>query len=314
MGFVGRVEATGRGVVYALREFFRHPEDVARSGLSGGLGGKRVIVQGLGNVGYHVAKFLDEEDDAKIVAIIEKDGALVDERGLPVEKVAQHFRETGSIKGFSGAQYVEDGRSVLEADCDILIPAAVEGQITMENAPRIKARLIVEAANGPVTYEADDYLRERGVTIIPDAYANAGGVTVSYFEWIKNLSHIRFGRLERRLDEMRGEQVIQAIETTVGGPVAQELKSRLIRGADELDLVRSGLDDTMRLAYNQIREILLSRPESLTSERPHTSWRSKRSCARTRTPACNWHLTAARKRAILRDVPCDIDSTSRVGP
>ena len=160
-GIVGRVEATGRGVVYALREFFRHPEDVARSGLSGGLGGKRAIVQGLGNVGYHVAKFLDEEDDAKIVAIIEKDGALVDERGLPVEKVAQHFRETGSIKGFSGAQYVEDGRSVLEADCDILIPAAVEGQITMENAPRIKARLIVEAANGPVTYEADDYLRER---------------------------------------------------------------------------------------------------------------------------------------------------------
>lgn len=260
-GIVGRVEATGRGVTYAIREFFRHADDVARAGLSGGLEGKRVIVQGLGNVGYHVAKFLSEEDGAKIVAIVERDGALIDDNGLPIEDVTEHFRATGGVKGFSGAEYVEDGRSVLEADCDILIPAAIEGQITSENAPRIKARLIVEAANGPVTYEADEILRERGVTIIPDAYANAGGVTVSYFEWIKNLSHIRFGRLERRLDEMKGEHVIQAIQTTVGVSVPPDLKARLTRGANELDLVRSGLDDTMRIAYNQIREIFLSRPD-----------------------------------------------------
>jgi Glutamate dehydrogenase/leucine dehydrogenase len=257
-GIVGRVEATGRGVVYAIREFFRHPEDVKRAGLSGTLGGKRVIIQGLGNVGYHAAKFLQEEDDAKIIAIIERDGALVDENGLKVEEVTEYFRETGSVRGFPGAHFVENGRSILEEECDILIPAAVENQITIDNAPRIKAKLIVEAANGPTTYEADNHLRERGVTIIPDVYANAGGVTVSYFEWIKNLSHIRFGRLERRLDEMRGEAVIQAIESTVGRPVAPELKTHL-RGADELDLVRSGLDDTMRLAYNQIREIYLSR-------------------------------------------------------
>lgn len=260
-GIQGRIEATGRGVVYALREFFRHPDDVDRAGLSGGLEGKRVIVQGLGNVGYHAAKFLAEEDGAKIIAIIERDGALVDEKGLPVEEVAMYLRETGGVKGFPGATYVPEGRNVLEADCDVLVPAAVEGQITVENAPSIKARLIVEAANGPVTYEADGILRERGVTIIPDVYANAGGVTVSYFEWIKNLSHIRFGRLERRLDEIKGENVIQAIETTVGAPVPPVLKARLTRGANELDLVRSGLDDTMRTAYNQIRELFLSRPE-----------------------------------------------------
>lgn len=260
-GIQGRVEATGRGVVYALREFFRHPDDVARAGLSGDLEGKRVIIQGLGNVGYHVAKFLSEEDGAKIVAIIERDGALMDENGLPVEEVAGYFREHGGVRGFPEALYVEDGRSVLEAECDILIPAAVEGQITMENAPRIKAPLIIEAANGPITYEADGLLRERGVTIIPDVYANAGGVTVSYFEWIKNLSHIRFGRLERRLDEIKGAQVIEAIETTVGVPVPPELKAALTRGANELDLVRSGLDDTMRTAYNQIREIYLTRSD-----------------------------------------------------
>lgn len=260
-GIVGRVEATGRGVTYALREFFRHPEDVAMAGLKGGLAGKRIIIQGIGNVGYHASKFLSEEDDAKIVAIIEKDGALISEEGLLVEEVAQYMWEHGTIVGYPGAQFVSDGRKVLEEECDILIPAAMEGQITSENAPRIKAKMIVEAANGPITYEADQHLRERGVVIIPDAYANAGGVTVSYFEWIKNLQHIRFGRLERRLDEMRGAQIVEAIEATVGKPVPQDLKARLSRGADELDLVRSGLDDTMRLAYNEIREIFHRRKD-----------------------------------------------------
>lgn len=258
-GIVGRTEATGRGVTYGLREFFRHPEDVKRAGLSGGLGGKRIIIQGLGNVGYHAAKCLSEEDEAKIIAIVEWDGALMSDEGLNIEEIVSYIRENGGVKGFPGAEYSADGMSVLESECDILIPAALEGQITSANAPRIKAKMIMEAANGPTTYEADQHLRERGVTIIPDAYSNAGGVTVSYFEWIKNLSHIRFGRLERRLDEIRGAQVIEAIEETVGKRVPDHLRSRLTRGANELDLVRSGLDDTMRLAYNEIREIFLSR-------------------------------------------------------
>ncbi len=190
-GIQGRVEATGRGVQFALREFFRHAQDVARARLSGGLEGKRVIVQGLGNVGYHAAKFLSEEDGAKIIAIIERDGALVSDAGLDVEAVKRHLSATGGLAGFAGATHVADGASVLEADCDLLIPAAMEGVIHAGNAARIKAPLIIEAANGPVTFGADEILRARGAVIIPDLYANAGGVTVSYFEWVKNLSHIR---------------------------------------------------------------------------------------------------------------------------
>ncbi len=258
-GIHGRVEATGRGVQYGLREYFRHPDDVARVGLEGTLEGKRIVVQGLGNVGYHAAKFLSEEDGALVVGIIERDGAILSDKGLPVEEVSAHLREHGGVKGFPGATYLEDGRSVLEAECDILIPAALEGQITLENAPRIQAPLIAEAANGPVTFEADNHLREHGKIIIPDTYLNAGGVTVSYFEWIRNLSHIRFGRLDRRHEEMRGQAIIQIIESLVGKPVPEALKTRLTHGAIEIDLVRSGLDDTMREAYNQIREVYLSR-------------------------------------------------------
>lgn len=261
-GIAGRHEATGRGLQYALREFFRHPEDVKKANLEGGLEGKRIIVQGLGNVGYHVSKFLQQEDGAKIIGIVEWDGALVDDNGLDVEAVKQHITEHGGVKGYTGATYVENGASVLEADCDVLIPAALEGQITEENAPRIRARVILEAANGPTTAAADEILRERGVFIIPDVYANAGGVTVSYFEWIKNLSHIRFGRLERRFEEARGQQVIEALEELIGRPVPEAIRNTLTSAAGELDLVRSGLDDTMRNAYNEIRDVLARNPEA----------------------------------------------------
>jgi glutamate dehydrogenase (NAD(P)+) len=258
-GIPGRTEATGRGVQYALQEFFRHPDDVARAHLEGGLEGKRVIVQGLGNVGYHAAKFLSEEDGVKIIGIIEREGALLSEQGLDIEAMTAHRRMHGDLRKFPGVDYVEDGRLVLEAECDILIPAALEGQITAENAPRIRAPLIAEAANGPVTFAADDYLQKQGTIIIPDVYLNAGGVTVSYFEWIKNISHIRFGRLDRRLDEMRGVKIIELIEAMADKPVPEDLRVSLSYGADELDLVRSGLDDTMRQAYNQIRGIFLER-------------------------------------------------------
>jgi glutamate dehydrogenase (NAD(P)+) len=252
-GIHGRTEATGRGVVYAMREFSRHPEDMKACGLDGGLGGKRIIIQGLGNVGYHTAKLLQEEDNAKIIAVIEKDGAVINEDGLQIENLRQYINAHKTIKGFDGSNFVENGRGVLEMECDILIPAAMEAQITMENADRINARLIVEAANGPVTFEADEILRSKGITILPDAYVNAGGVTVSYFEWIRNLSHIRFGRMERRYDEMRGQHFITAIESMTQGTAPDWLRETIIRGADELDLVRSGLDDTMRLAYQELR-------------------------------------------------------------
>jgi glutamate dehydrogenase (NAD(P)+) len=253
-GIHGRLEATGRGLQYGLREFFQHKEDVTRAGLTGGLEGKRIVVQGFGNVGYHAAKFLQEEDGARIIALIERDGAILNPDGFPIEAVAEHRRATGSVKGFPGARHEANGSAVLEAECDILIPAALENQITMSNAPRIKASLIAEAANGPITYAADEYLRNRNKVIIPDLYLNAGGVTVSYFEWIKNLSHIRFGRMDRRLDEIRGQHLIQVIETMTGKVVPPDLAGHVKYGADELDVIRSGLDDTMRRAYQAIRQ------------------------------------------------------------
>ena len=254
-GISGRIEATGRGVVFGLREFFRHSEDVKHARLEGDtLEGKEVIVQGLGNVGYHAAKILEEEDGVKVIAILEWDGAVYDKNGLNVEDVYQYKIENkGGIKGFSKGKYFEKSAELLEQECDILIPAAREGVINQANAPRIKAKLIAEAANGPVTFKAEAILIEMGVVIIPDVYLNAGGVTVSYFEWIKNLSHIRFGRMQRRYEENQNNLFIKAIEQS-GKQLSEKLISEIGKGPVEIDLVRSGLDDTMRNAFQAIRE------------------------------------------------------------
>ncbi|WP_425038361.1 Glu/Leu/Phe/Val family dehydrogenase [Primorskyibacter sp. S187A] len=259
-GISGRVEATGRGVQYALREFFRDPRDMAKAGMSGSLDGKRVIVQGLGNVGYHAAKFLQNEDGSIITGIIERDGALYNESGLDVEKVKSWIDSHGGVTGYPDASHHAEGSSVLEQECDILIPAALEGVIHMGNAANIKAPLIIEAANGPITAGADDILRQKGTVIIPDMYANAGGVTVSYFEWVKNLSHIRFGRMQRRQEEARHELIVSELERLSehlgdAWSMTPDFKAKYLKGADELELVRSGLDDTMRIAYQSMRNV-----------------------------------------------------------
>ncbi|MDC0547774.1 Glu/Leu/Phe/Val dehydrogenase [Opitutales bacterium] len=257
-GVEGRVEATGRGVQFGLQEFFRNPDDVHSAKLEGSLTGKKIIVQGLGNVGYHAAKFLQEEDGACIIAIIERDGAIINESGLDVEEVSKYKSEYGKVEGFPDSKFVKNGKDVLEHSCDILIPAAMEGVITQENAPRIQAKVIAEAANGPVTYEGDQILNEKGTFIIPDAFLNAGGVTVSYFEWLKNLSHVRFGRMDRRFIEAQGQKIIEAIESGIGKSLDQTAKNKLLEGPSELDLVRSGLEDTMRVAYAEVKEQQLS--------------------------------------------------------
>ena len=260
-GIQGRVEATGRGVQYALREFFRHPEDAMKAGLTGGLEGKRVVVQGLGNVGYHAAKFLYEEDGARVIAVIERDGVLLNDKGLDIEDIRNWMtRNNGLLAGYPRATFSPDGAAALELDCDLLIPAALEGVIHLGNAARIKAPLIIEAANGPITFGADEILRQRGAVIIPDMYANAGGVTVSYFEWVKNLSHIRFGRMQRRAEEARSRLLVEELERLsadqgLGWQLTPNFKQKFLQGDGELELVRSGLDDTMRAAYNAMREV-----------------------------------------------------------
>ncbi len=279
-GIQGRVEATGRGVQYAIQEFFRHSDDVKKASMSGTLDGKTCVIQGFGNVGYHAAKFLSEQDGVKITAVINSTGALINDEGINIEQLRQHIDEHHEITTYPCAQYVEDGQAVLEKQCDILIPAALENQINLANVDRINANLIVEAANGPVSFGADDILNRKGIILIPDAYANAGGVTVSYFEWIRNISHIRFGRMQRRHEEMRGMQMTKMFEEVTGNSVSEHIRDTITRGADELDLVRSGLDDTMRMAYQEIRETM-DNNENIKDLRTSTYVTSIRKIARS---------------------------------
>ena len=249
-GIAGRTEATGRGVQYTLQEFFRHERDVKKTGLSPGLSGKRVIIQGLGNVGYHAALFLSQHDGCRITHVLERGGSIVDPGGVDIAALHEHMIETGDIQDYPG--FTESGPEMLEAEADILIPAAMEGVINQHNAPRIRTPLIIEAANGPVTAPGDAALRGRGIVIIPDFCANAGGVTVSYFEWIKNLTHIRFGRIQRRQLENQFEALIAGVESITGTPFPAAHRNEVLSGATEINLVRSGLEDTMRGAYNAI--------------------------------------------------------------
>ncbi len=253
-GIHGRTEATGQGLFFGICEVLNNTEDMKVIGLKPGIDGKRIIVQGLGNVGFYSAKFC-MEGGGIIIGISEREGGIMNEKGLDVESVFQHRKSTGSILNYPGAKNIADPMAMLEMDCDILIPAALENQITKDNAPNIKARIIAEGANGPVTKNAEIILNQKNVLIIPDLYLNAGGVTVSYFEWLKNLSHVRFGRMEKRFHEMSNMELIRAVEKSTGNPLDSKERMVLTHGADEIDLVRSGLEETMIFAYNEIREI-----------------------------------------------------------
>ena len=254
-GIAGRTEATGRGVFYALREACSYKDDMAALGLTTGLEGKTMAIQGLGNVGHHTGLISQEEGGVKIIAVAEYDGALYNKDGINIKALLRHKKATGSIMGFKGAKKMADRKKVLEVDCDILVPAALENQIRKDNAPRVKAKIIAEAANGPVTADAEEILLKKGVMIIPDMFINAGGVTVSYFEWLKNLSHMRFGRMEKRFDQNVYANIVNMVENTTGKSITQRQKQIIIRGADEVDLVRSGLEETMITAYHEIRTI-----------------------------------------------------------
>ncbi|MCH9047159.1 MAG: Glu/Leu/Phe/Val dehydrogenase, partial [SAR324 cluster bacterium] len=235
-GIRGRIEATGNGVFYGVRHVLSYAEDMKKLGLSPGLDGKRVVVQGMGNVGYHVAKFF-QQAGAVIVAVAEYDGAIYNPNGIDIDELQAHRKETGSTLDFPGAKNFENGKQALEYECDILVPAALERQITAENAPRVQAKIIAEAANGPTTADGEDILLKKGVMIIPDMYLNAGGVTVSYFEWLKNLSHVRFGRMSKRFEEASNMGLLNAVEKLTGKALSQDEKTLISHGADEIDLV-----------------------------------------------------------------------------
>lgn len=253
-GIRGRTEATGRGVYFGIREACKNKEDMKNLGLSQGLAGKTFIIQGLGNVGYHAAKYLCE-GGAKMVGVAEIEGSIYDKNGIDLEKLMEYRREKGTIMGFEDTKKLNSNTAVLEKECDILIPAALENQITKENAPNIKAKIIGEAANGPTTAEGHKILKEKGAMIIPDNYLNAGGVTVSYFEWLKNLSHVRFGRMEKRFEESSYRKILNVIENISDRSFTEAEMAKLASGADEYDLVDSGLEETMIVSYEEINAL-----------------------------------------------------------
>jgi len=260
-GVRGRKEATGLGVFFGVREVCSMPEVMNKIGLPLGLEGKTVVVQGLGNVGYHSAKFFREKGGCKVIAIAEYEGAIYNENGLNEEEVFQHRKATGSILNFPGATNITNSKEALELPCDILIPAALENVINGENADRIKAKIIGEAANGPCTPEADEVFAKKGIVCVPDMYLNAGGVTVSYFEWLKNLSHVRYGRMEKRFTENMNARILNQMEELSGKNMAEAERKAIMHGPDEVDLVHSGLEETMVQATREIIECWHKNPE-----------------------------------------------------
>ena len=256
-GVRGRTEATGLGVFYGIRELCNIAKDMQKIGMATGLEGKKVIVQGLGNVGYHAAKFFFDAG-ATIVGLAEHEGGIYDEKGLDIYKVVEHRKTTGHLHNYPGAKNIDSSAATLELPCDILIPAALENVINGSNAGRIQAKIIGEAANGPLTPEADEILNKKGVIVVPDMYLNAGGVTVSYFEWLKNLSHVRFGRMDKRFSENQNDTILKSVESLTGKRVTDIERKQILHGPDEVDLVYSGLEDTMIGSYHEIREAWMS--------------------------------------------------------
>jgi len=256
-GLVGREEATGRGVQYIVREFFRNPDLLKLVKLDNDLSTKSFILQGLGNVGYHLSKFLTEDDGVKLIGISEFNGGIYNEDGINVEHAKKYFTKHNSFENYPKATFIKDSSLLLKRKCDILIPAARENVITEKNAEDISARLIVEAANGPISYKGNQILNRKKIFVIPDILANGGGVAVSYFEWVKNLRHIRFGRLEKRRNQIQLNNLIEAIESMTGKTMPAKYKSNFHNGIEEIDLIRSGLDDMMIDGFQNVKKEFL---------------------------------------------------------
>ncbi|MBO6523108.1 MAG: Glu/Leu/Phe/Val dehydrogenase [Balneolaceae bacterium] len=253
-GIRGRTEATGRGVYFGIREACNVKSDMDALGLDTGVEGKTFVVQGLGNVGYHASLYMTEAG-AKMIGVSELEGAIYDPNGIDLKKLVEFRKETGSIIGFGTSKELPSNKDIFTQECDIIIPAALESQITGDNANEVKAKIIAEAANGPTTADAHEILKNRGALIIPDTYLNAGGVVVSYFEWLKDIQHVRYGRMNKKFDEESLTRIVRELENITGKKYSEETLAKLTHGAGEADLVDSGLEETMITAYQQIAEI-----------------------------------------------------------
>jgi glutamate dehydrogenase (NAD(P)+) len=253
-GIHGRTEATGRGVFYGLRELCNDAKMMAKVKLEPGIAGKTMVIQGLGNVGSYAGKICQQEGGVRVIGVSEQEGTIVSDKDINIEKLVEYRKQKGTIMGFPGTKKLDNREDWVKIECDILLPAALESQINKENAKFVKAKIIGEAANGPVTADAEAILLKKGILIMPDMYLNAGGVTVSYFEWLKNLSHRRFGRLEKRFDQNTYSNLLATMEKMTGKSISQRERTFLTRGADEVDLVRSGLEETMINSYDQIMD------------------------------------------------------------
>ena len=260
-GIHGRTEATGRGVQYAIQCFYRDEHAKAKYGIADGLSDKTVVMHGFGNVGYHAAKFLHEEDGCRIIRVVEYNGMITNDNGLDIEALKSYFMANGTFENFSGGTFDADTGNSLLKPCDILIPASKENTIDETLAGNLNARLVVEAANGPVSFQADSILGSRGIAVLPDLFVNSGGVIVSYFEWVKNLTHIPFGLMERRRREHHRLTTASVLERMTGKAFPEDMKEEFLDGGSEIDLVRSGLDDMMRSSYDRISEALRTHPE-----------------------------------------------------
>jgi len=256
-GLVGREEATGRGVQYIVREFFRNPELLKIVKLDQDMSSKTFILQGLGNVGYHLSKFLTEDDGMKLIGISEFNGGIYNKDGINVEHAKKYFAKHKSFENYPKASFIKDSSLLMKRSCDVLIPAARENVITEKNAADISAKLIVEAANGPISYKANQILNRKKIFVIPDILANGGGVAVSYFEWVKNIRHIRFGRLEKRRNQLQINNLIEAIEAMTGKTMPNKYKANFMDGIEEIDLIRSGLDDMMIDGFQNVKKEFL---------------------------------------------------------
>lgn len=232
-----------------MRELLHTETFLEKSKLSEGIKGKTIVLQGMGNVGYWAGKFF-QQDGAKIVGIVEYNSAIYNAKGIDIDDVKHYFQRHGSLADYPKATEINisDPTSFLEKPCDLLIPAAIEKQVHKFNADKLNCKVVVEGANGPTTFYGEEILLERGIVVVPDMLINGGGVTVSYFEWLKNLERVAPGRMTKKYQEKTKKSILSTL-----GYVFPENSPHMkdLSGATEIDIVYSGLEEIMTSAVKE---------------------------------------------------------------